>query len=119
MLHAVLGLPVWDRHSVHLVEAPGIAGACSVWSRGGFGCPDRILGSLPVPMRLPTRHSQTLHRGALQEDERQEAESREVHTGSKENFISVGTVRQRHRLPCLRGCAVFTLGGFQDLSNLV
>lgn len=119
MLRPVLGLPVWDRRSVHLVEATGVAGACSAWSQRWLWGPWQDLGSLPVPMRLPTRQSQALHRDALQEDEIQESESREVHTGSKENFISVGTVRQWHRLPCLRGCAVFTLGGFQDLSNLV
>lgn len=91
--------------------------ACSAWSRDVFGETYRLWGSLPVPIRLSRRQNHALRSGVLQEDERQQAESREVHTGYKNNFIYVRTVSQWHRLPCLKGCAVFILGGFQALTG--
>ena len=82
-----------------------------------LGGPNRLWGNLPVHIRLSRRQSHAIHSGVLQEDESQQAESREGHTGYKTNFIYVRIVRQCHKLPCLRGCAVFILGGFQVLTG--
>lgn len=57
--------------------------ACSSWSRDGFAATWKALWKMPMPVRLSTRQSHGFNSGVLQQDETQQGESREVHSGYK------------------------------------